>query len=55
MAKDVELCETCNGFGEVGSLQPYGYDGDVCPTCEGTGTSRTLTETYSWAIKGKFL
>lgn len=30
-------CEGCNGRGEVGGLTPYGYDGDVCPFCRGTG------------------
>lgn len=32
-------CDTCNGHGEIGSLQPHGYDGETCPTCNGTGNA----------------
>lgn len=34
-------CLTCNGWGEVGSLQTYGYDGDICPVCCGSGLAKS--------------
>lgn len=34
-------CQTCNGHGEIGSLQTYGYDGETCPDCNGSGNEAT--------------
>jgi hypothetical protein len=39
-----DVCEGCNGHGEVGGLTPQGYDSQECPFCHGTGKEAALAQ-----------
>jgi len=45
---DVEICESCQGIGEVREHVAHNYFFNKCESCNGTG--RVLTRTYSYTV-----